>query len=122
MTKSLLKWAALRTDQMNGFVQEILSGLARAREMARRIKRYRNLTWCCCGVLAATAVLASLGWGTGWTELVVVSQIGMLAAAVGAAICAIRMRRGTRSRERVDFSTGIAGYSLQDLGEGPRNA
>ena len=122
MTKSLLKWAALRADQMNGFVQEILSGLARAREMTRRVRRYRNLTWCCCGVLAATVVLASLGWGAGWTELVVVSQIGMLAAAVGAAICAIRMRRGTRSLEGVDFSAGIAGYPLRDLGEGPRNA
>ena len=122
MLKSMLKWAPRRADPMNGFIRQVLSDPNQWGFMTRRARRYRTLTWVCCGAMLCTGALASMVWGTGQTALLTAAQAGMILSTVGAVFCAIMMRRGVRSSKGVDFGVGIADYRLTEFDRYHRSA
>ncbi len=122
MLRSMLKWSPHRADQMNGFIQQVLSDPNQWGVMTRRARRYRALTWVCCGAMLGTGALASTVWDTGPTVLRFAAQAGTIASTVGAVFCAIMMRRGVRSSKGVDFGVGIADYRLTEFDRYHRSA
>jgi hypothetical protein len=72
--------------------------------------------WTFCGAILAAVALTTFAWGSSWTVLALVGQIGTLLSTLGALICATIIRRGAKDAEEVDFAVGIAGYPLEDLG------
>ncbi|MBN1344621.1 MAG: hypothetical protein JXQ73_18160 [Phycisphaerae bacterium] len=114
MFRSLVKWGIDQTDHVNGLIAQTL-GAARWPMMTRSARRYRTLMWTFCGAMLATASTTTLAWGAEWTRLALIGQAGMLLSVLGAVLCAVLMRRRSRTSDEVDFAAGIAGYPLDDL-------
>lgn len=85
--------------------------------MTPRGRRFR--AWILAGVCAwvVSLGLGVLAWALDSASLLRAAQVMIISSAIATILGAIRIRRKTPRGKAYDFTDGIAGYPLEDLGD-----